>query len=412
MRVFYLFVAARAADYCTAPSDELSLLQFRPRAPLAYADYFSWKQRQAAPSDPRKPAPVKLLAREPPATAPSQLGRRRSAHEAFTMSGLHARPLPANVVDKLRSASGIYEDGARPSALGEDPDLPQSVFLTMSSMRTLDLLRNFLCSARRLRLQVVVFALDGEVAEALGGETTVVWDGDEEGLDKHVDIVPANFGDRTHNIAMFYKAQLIGRVLASGFNVVFHDCDIVLFQDPIPHILPTTADFRAAPLRPGLWPKVSDPLRVNTGQLWVRTNWASAYLIDTWINGMMEDEVFTRRVPHMNDQDVFNLLLNQSGTEGIGTTPRAGTLAFRKAFDEEDCVALPESHEPRLCPLSPTHFQLNCYHSPEPPRKTSATVSLHLDCISTTAQGKNPKIEKAKEYGIWYEPFSDCAPKH
>ena len=101
------------------------------------------------------------------------------------------------------------------------------------------------------------------------GEAPVVWDGLEQGLEKHVEIRPANFGDRNHNLAMFYKVlqegpeifllhavvlpksasytqcdfsfyrevQLIGRVIASGFNVVFHDCDIVLLKDPIPHVL-------------------------------------------------------------------------------------------------------------------------------------------------------------------------------
>ena len=57
---------------------------------------------------------------------PSTSGCAR-CQRPLEVSGLHARPLPPDVVAVLRRASGIYDDADRPAELRSDRDLPQTV---------------------------------------------------------------------------------------------------------------------------------------------------------------------------------------------------------------------------------------------------------------------------------------------
>jgi hypothetical protein len=158
---------------------------------------------------------------------------------------------------------------------------------------------------------------------------------------------------------------------------------------------------------------------VNTGQLFVRNSPPAVHLIDVWINGMMADDPFTRIPPHRNDQDIFNLLLNDTEAvekrivdyAGAGDTALAMSLPFTKAWDKDGCTAQPAVSNlrwafPRICPLPPKRFQLNCYCMQDGSVRPGAgdPVSFHFDCVSTTARGENPKIKRAKDLNFWYEP--------
>ena len=101
-----------------------------------------------------------------------------------------------------------------------------------------------------------------------------------EGADEEFyDIPAANFGDKDYNIAVFHKVQIVGRILASGFNVIYFDSDVVLLKDPIPFILPNNVDFRAVTLRsnrtgwtdPALMKRWDSKLsQFQTGQFFLR----------------------------------------------------------------------------------------------------------------------------------------------
>lgn len=352
-----------------------------------------------------------------------------------TNSSAHLKPFSGYLLRTLQAASGVYVDGRG----FPDDDLKNTVLFTMSNQRTSDLLRNFLCSASRFGLKVVVFALDRDLAEHHADiDAPVLWEGSESAeQSKLIDVAGANFGDRRYNFVVFHKVQIAGRLLASGFNAIFVDADVVLMQDPLPAIFPNSVDFRAVPLRGNRtgWNDPAEMRRANTklsqfstGQFFLRAAPPGLRFVDAWVRAMMKSPLFLRR--RLNDQDVLNLIWDRGHGPESSPSPKYAIdtpkISYAAAWTPEGCARATPTSETVLtiCPLSTTKFGLNCWtldkgkscrlqsarEDGRPACRMKNNIStddfalFHFDCQNIVKEGVNPKRKRAEALGLWMEP--------
>lgn len=102
----------------------------------------------------------------------------------------------------------------------------------------LDLVLNFLCSARRSNINLdtlLVFAGDPKVVTTMNSVGVASFH--HEALGKFPDKAAKAYGDNTFTNMMWLKVVSVYFVLRLGWDVLFQDADLVWWRDPLPYFM-------------------------------------------------------------------------------------------------------------------------------------------------------------------------------
>lgn len=148
----------------------------------------------------------------------------------------------------LQYLESDVEAKLRPKLARLSPKKRTPILVLGVNAGVLDLVLNFLCSARRLALRtgqnpissLIVFAGDEEVLaamDALGVESFY-----HPGLGEFPRTSSVGYGDDVFTQMMWLKVTCVYSVLRLGYDCIFQDADVVWFRDPVPWLLAGAAE--------------------------------------------------------------------------------------------------------------------------------------------------------------------------
>ena len=151
---------------------------------------------------------------------------------SYTLKAL-ANPL-AKLPEALRAAAGVYKHPRSRS-------LKKTVLVTASNFGYLNHLMNFKCFADRLNLKFLVFAFDDRIYSFLEPRTDL-------------NVVKFTHGTKVGSEATYYRSKDFNimsnrkfeatlEVLKLGYDLIFADPDVVIIDDPVPHVIYPGIDY-------------------------------------------------------------------------------------------------------------------------------------------------------------------------
>lgn len=167
-------------------------------------------------------------------------------------------------------------------------DKRRTVILMVANEGIMDFLLNYMCSAIAAKIDIsniVVFLGQEEyisLVESMGAKAFY-----HPALGSAPRDAAKEYADRTFTKLMWMKITSVYVALVAGFDVIFHDVDLVMIKDPVPH-LQSLSEYDAIFMDDGARTLRFAPLFTNTGFYFLRNNEKTLYLQERLIRAAGE----------------------------------------------------------------------------------------------------------------------------
>jgi len=120
----------------------------------------------------------------------------------------------------LGNKAGLYNDADKQSK-----DYSKTILVTASNYQYREVLANWECYAKRLKLKWVVIAMDPKMYELLGENNSILVNG------SYTESGAETFGSAGFSNITCNKLLMVAKILRAGYNVIFSDPDNIFTAD-------------------------------------------------------------------------------------------------------------------------------------------------------------------------------------